>query len=75
MTYIHLPALGIKGNSHMFMQDNNNLQVADIIMKWIDKNVKPKRSGNDHHDDDDDHHGGNDHHDDDDHHGHGGNHH
>jgi pimeloyl-ACP methyl ester carboxylesterase len=72
MTYIHLPALGIKGNSHMFMQDNNNLQVADIIMKWIDKNVKPKRSGNDHHDDDDDHHGGNDHHDDDDHHGHGG---
>jgi pimeloyl-ACP methyl ester carboxylesterase len=55
MTYIHLPALGIKGNSHMFMQDNNNLQVADIVMKWIDKHVKSKNGGHDHDDDHDDH--------------------
>ena len=42
MTYIHLPAIGIYGNSHMFMQDNNNLKIADIIIKWIDKHVKYK---------------------------------
>jgi hypothetical protein len=26
----------------MFMQDNNNLQVADIIISWINKHVKYK---------------------------------
>ena len=58
MTYIHLPAIGIKGNSHMFMQDNNNLQIADLIIKWIDKNVKKGRNDDDHghgHGHDDDH--------------------
>ena len=33
------PDLGIFGNSHMMMLDKNNLQLADIIMKWIDENV------------------------------------
>jgi hypothetical protein len=40
MTYIHLPAIGIHGNSHMFMQDNNNLKIADILIKWIDQHVR-----------------------------------
>ena len=31
-----LPAMGIKGNSHMLMQDKNNLQLADLIVGWID---------------------------------------
>ena len=26
---------GMHGNSHMIMQDKNNLQVADLIIKWI----------------------------------------
>lgn len=26
----------LRGNSHMIMQDKNNLQVADLILKWID---------------------------------------
>ena len=30
---------GIRGNSHMIMQDRNNLQIADLILKWIDENV------------------------------------
>jgi pimeloyl-ACP methyl ester carboxylesterase len=47
------PALGIKGNSHMLMFDKNNLKIADLILKWIDKNVKYKKG----HDDDDDDHG------------------
>lgn len=29
--------LGIRGNSHMLMQDRNNLQIADLILKWIDE--------------------------------------
>jgi hypothetical protein len=33
------PDLGIFGNSHMMMLDKNNLQLADLILKWIDENV------------------------------------
>ncbi|MDR4305212.1 hypothetical protein IHQ68_01040 [Chelatococcus sambhunathii] len=43
MTFISLPAIGIKGNSHMFMQDTNNLQVADVITKWIKDHVEKDR--------------------------------
>ena len=35
---------GIRGNSHMIMQDKNNLQIADVILNWIDEQVS-KRSG------------------------------
>ena len=35
---IVLPETGIRGNSHMLMQDNNNLQVADVLIDWIQKN-------------------------------------
>jgi hypothetical protein len=39
---MHLPSMGIKGNSHMLMQDKNNLQLADLIIEWIDKHVEKK---------------------------------
>ena len=58
MTFVALPDIGIHGNSHMFMQDNNNLQIADIIMSWINKHVKVKDHG---HGGDDDHGHGDDH--------------
>ena len=32
---LHPPDLGIHGNSHMIMQDRNNLQIADLILQWI----------------------------------------
>jgi pimeloyl-ACP methyl ester carboxylesterase len=35
---------GIRGNSHMIMQDTNNLQIADLILKWTDERVR-KQSG------------------------------
>jgi hypothetical protein len=35
---------GIRGNSHMIMQDRNSLQIADLILRWIDARVG-KRSG------------------------------
>jgi pimeloyl-ACP methyl ester carboxylesterase len=40
---MHLPKLGIRGNSHMLMQDRNNLQLADLILKWIDAHVEAKK--------------------------------
>jgi pimeloyl-ACP methyl ester carboxylesterase len=40
---VPLPTLGILGNSHMMMMDNNNEQIADIIEKWISRNVRNVR--------------------------------
>ena len=42
VTMLHTPKLGIHGNSHMLMQDRNNLQIANLIMKWIDENTHEK---------------------------------
>ena len=36
---LYPPDLGIRGNSHMIMQDKNNLQIADLMLKWIDRNI------------------------------------
>lgn len=33
--------LGVRGNSHMIMQDRNNLQVADAILRWIGARAAP----------------------------------
>jgi hypothetical protein len=32
---LYPPDLGIRGNTHMIMQDENNLQIADLILRWI----------------------------------------
>jgi pimeloyl-ACP methyl ester carboxylesterase len=40
---MHLPKFGQFGNSHMLMQDKNNLQVADLVLKWIDGHVESKK--------------------------------
>ena len=37
---MELPKIGIKGNSHMLMQDRNNLQIADLILSWIAREVE-----------------------------------
>jgi pimeloyl-ACP methyl ester carboxylesterase len=41
---MYLPKMGIKGNNHMLMQDKNNLQLADLILKWTDDHVERKTS-------------------------------
>ena len=38
-------ARGIRGNSHMIMQDKNHLQIADLILQWIDESVSKRRAG------------------------------
>jgi pimeloyl-ACP methyl ester carboxylesterase len=37
--FLLLPEAGLKGNTHMMMMDKNNLQLADVLLKWIDENV------------------------------------
>jgi pimeloyl-ACP methyl ester carboxylesterase len=39
------PERGIRGNSHMIMQDKNNQQIADLILLWIDEHVSKRSSG------------------------------
>ena len=43
ITLIHLPDIGIRGNSHMMMIDKNNLQVADVIQAWMADHVDGRR--------------------------------
>ncbi len=31
---------GMKGNSHMLMQDKNNIAVADLVLQWIGRTVR-----------------------------------
>jgi pimeloyl-ACP methyl ester carboxylesterase len=40
VTFLHLPEIGIHGNTHMFMLDKNNLQIADLLLSWIDVHVE-----------------------------------
>lgn len=37
--------IGTRGNSHMIMQDKNHLQVADLILEWIDDRVGRRGAG------------------------------
>ena len=34
-----LPDMGIRGNSHMLMQDRNSLEVADLLLGWIGRRI------------------------------------
>mgnify|MGYP002066089355 CR=1 FL=1 len=34
-TALRLPALGVVGNSHAMMSDENNLEVAALVEEWI----------------------------------------
>jgi pimeloyl-ACP methyl ester carboxylesterase len=42
-TYLELPSIGMHGNGHMFMQDRNSLEIADLMLKWIDDHVERAR--------------------------------
>ncbi len=37
---------GIRGNSHMIMQDKNHLPIADLILKWIGQRVTKRKGDN-----------------------------
>jgi pimeloyl-ACP methyl ester carboxylesterase len=35
-----LPEVGIFGNAHVFVVEKNNIEIADLIIDWLKKNVK-----------------------------------
>jgi hypothetical protein len=41
VTYATLPAMGITGNSHMLMMDDNSDQVAGLVARWLHEQVAP----------------------------------
>lgn len=46
--YIKLGELGnpiFKGTTHMMMLGTNNLEVADVILNWVDANIPPRKNG------------------------------
>jgi len=39
-TVIHLPEIGIRGNTHFLMSDLNNMQIANLMYQWLhEKNL------------------------------------
>ncbi len=37
VTVVHLPEIGIRGNTHFPFSDTNNLEVADVLSRWLEK--------------------------------------
>lgn len=37
VTVVHLPEIGIKGNTHFPFSDLNNLEIADLMSKWLNQ--------------------------------------
>lgn len=37
VTVLHLPSIGIRGNTHFMMQDLNNERIAQYIFEWLVK--------------------------------------
>ena len=37
VTVVHLPEVGIRGNTHFPFSDLNNVQVADVMSEWLRK--------------------------------------
>lgn len=36
-TVVHLPEIGIKGNTHFPFSDLNNVEIADLMSKWLEE--------------------------------------
>ena len=34
-TVVHLPKIGVQGNTHFPFSDLNNIKVADILSQWL----------------------------------------
>ncbi|WP_372776401.1 alpha/beta fold hydrolase [Mangrovibacterium sp.] len=35
VTLVHLPEIGIKGNTHFLFSDLNNIEIADLMSEWL----------------------------------------
>ena len=39
-TWTKLADTGIHGNGHMLMLEKNNMEIADVMLRWIAKTIK-----------------------------------
>ncbi len=37
VSIVHLPGIGIRGNTHFPFSDLNNLEIADLMYKFLEK--------------------------------------
>lgn len=44
VTWIKLADIGIHGNGHMMMLEKNNLEIAAVMSRWIEKTLPPEAS-------------------------------
>lgn len=42
--FLYPPDVGIRCTTHMMMQDRNSNQIADLLIKWIDKNARARKT-------------------------------
>ena len=46
-TFVHLPDIGITGNTHFAMSDLNNVQIAGLLSDWLkQKGLDSRGQGN-----------------------------
>jgi hypothetical protein len=48
---IHLPEVGIEGNSHIMMLEENNVEIAGLVSRFLRENGLAKRRGHGKHND------------------------
>ena len=41
--YMKLDEMGMLGVTHMMMLDRRNLEIADLMLNWVGKNVRPRK--------------------------------
>jgi pimeloyl-ACP methyl ester carboxylesterase len=41
-TFVRLADQGIKGNGHMMMLEKNNMEIAEVAVKWLGETFQPK---------------------------------
>jgi pimeloyl-ACP methyl ester carboxylesterase len=44
-TWMNLGAMGVHGNGHMMMLEKNNLQIAEMMTRWLAKSLSGKTAG------------------------------
>lgn len=37
VTVVHLPEIGVRGNTHFAFSDLNNLEISDLMYKFLEK--------------------------------------
>ena len=38
-TFIQLSEIGVRGNGHMVMLEKNNLEIAAVLARWLDRTL------------------------------------